>query len=643
MMTKNKKLLSLIGCFAFVFAAGAIFASPDLVSATEITPTVAMLEGASVRIVNTESEDAAGKNGLRFTTYMNAENYQTLMADEAYTDVSFGVLIAPNTEAYTLTETSVFGTGTDKKYDWATWNETEQKWEYTASSYTRIMNFETSVLYKPNANEAAENMYFRASIVDIDVSNIATEFQGVGYIKYTKNGTTTVDFAEKEVRSMAFVAQKAIADTSATALTQTEKSWLQTNYVDAVSDVEADYTVEHYVETANGFILYKTENLKGAIDSTVGATAIRGAALNETTNTDEVLSGKVWADGSLVLKKYYTDSDAVSKVGYIWGGSATTAPMSLNTDAVGLNGTFSKQSVKIEDQDISGYNDFQMNLSGYNAFAFDVKIVLDSASTFTSDCAVPVLDEISNYIGSATIGEWQTIYSEYGNWGVRFEFPEAVSGIGGASGKATIYLDNIRFYTAADLAGGLAKDVKHFASVSNITQLANGDTSYATSNGVGTVSIPNISPSGESTHHNHALVVTAAVSDISDFNGITFIVKMKTWTGNNRHYFYLIPQASVATLTADVLDGYGQIHTTYESKGLTRVSESYLANKANNYAGWQRIHITKAELTAAGYDVTNLTTVAFAFRNSVWNTDSSLGTTGWSAIGEAKFADFKVY
>ncbi|MBQ4268902.1 MAG: hypothetical protein IJB97_04550, partial [Clostridia bacterium] len=455
MMTKNKKILSLTAVAALCLSAGVVFATPNLVSATEITPTVSMLEGASVRIVNTEDADAAGKNGLRFTTFMDADSYEALMANEAYTDVSFGVLIAPDTEAYTLTEDSVFGTGTDKKYDWATWNEAEQKWEYNASSYTRIMNFETSVLYKPNANEEADNMYFRASIVDIDVSNIATEFQGIGYIKYTKGGVATVDFAEKEVRSMAFIAQKEIADNSEIALSETEKSWLQTNYVDAVSNVDAAYTVEHYVEGADGFTLYKTEKLTGKIDATVGATALRGLALNETTNTEEVLSGKVWADGSLVLKKYYTDSDAVSKLGYIWGGSATTAPMSLNTDAVGLNGEFSKQSVKIEDQDISGYNDFQMQMGGYNAFAADVKIVLDGASTFTAGCAVPVLDEIGNYIGSATVGEWQTIYSEYGNWGVRFEFPEAVSGVGSASGKATIYLDNIRFYTAADVAGGL--------------------------------------------------------------------------------------------------------------------------------------------------------------------------------------------
>ena len=206
MMTKNKKILSLTAVAALCLSAGVVFAAPNLVSATEITPTVSMLEGASVRIVNTEDADAAGKNGLRFTTFMDADSYEALMADETYTDVSFGVLIAPDTEAYTLTEDSVFGTGTDKKYDWATWNETEQKWEYTASSYTRIMNFETSVLYKANDNEEAGNMYFRASIVDIDVSNIATEFQGLGYIKYTEGGVATVDFAEKEVRSMAFVA-----------------------------------------------------------------------------------------------------------------------------------------------------------------------------------------------------------------------------------------------------------------------------------------------------------------------------------------------------------------------------------------------------------------------------------------------------
>ena len=73
---------------------------------------------------------------------------------------------------------------------------------------------------------------------------------------------------------------------------------------------EEAYKVEHYFEDLEGaFVLdsTKTQNLSGKTDETVTATAltVEGFTFDEA-NTNNVLSGKVLADGSLVLKVYYT-------------------------------------------------------------------------------------------------------------------------------------------------------------------------------------------------------------------------------------------------------------------------------------------------------------------------------------------------
>ena len=450
-MKKSKTLLSLaVGALAFA-SAGAMF-SIHSVSATEFTPQVSMLAGASVRIVSVENEASGEKNGLRFTTYMNADEYETLMANDAYSNVKFGVLIAPDTAAYTLTEESVFGAGADKKYDWATWNETEQKWEYTASSYTRIMNFETSVLYNPNENEAEDNMYFRASIIDLDVSNIATEFQGIGYISYTKDGTTVYDFAEKEVRSMAYVAQKAIADTSADALPAEQKAWLQANYVDKVANVEASYKVEYYAEQQDGsFKVVKEETLTSTIDAEVEIPQISMEYFIFDSAQPNVLTGKVLADDSLVLKRYYVDADiASSRVVFdgAWGYQNQT--ITNTSDLEGLNGSVSRRSVKLVDGDMTGYDSYLVVIpAGYTGYAIDVKLVVDTQTTLMND-RVTVTNSSGASVGILKVGEWVTLYGTGSDWRIVANYKDLTWGTAPV-GSATLYFDNARYFTDAEV------------------------------------------------------------------------------------------------------------------------------------------------------------------------------------------------
>ncbi len=336
----------------------------------------------------------------------------------------------------------------------------------------------------------------------------------------------------------------------------------------------------------------------------------------------------------------YVDGDTVDKVTYYtgWGGSALTARISVNTAAEGLCGDESTKSILIEDFDITGYNDFMWQMGGYTGFSADVKIVLSDNVSDTTVTGVKFTDESGNTLNAVEVNTWTKIFSATGNWGFMMTYPSLTS-TDGKKISAKIYLDNVRFYTAADIS---ELNAYRFANTSELTQIAGGDTSASDWKGTWTISIPNIVPSDEDTHHNHAVVINAKISDISSYDGISFAVNTKTWTGNNHHYFYIVSKANVSDLTAEKMDAYGQIQTTYETHGLVRV-ESYEATNTNAESGWQTIHIGKADLIAAGYKITDLSTVVIAFRNSVWNTDASLGTTGWAAIGQMQFCDFKVY
>ena len=85
---------------------------------------------------------------------------------------------------------------------------------------------------------------------------------------------------------------------------------------------EETYKVEHYFEDLDGMFVIdsaKTQNLTGKTDETVTAEplTVEGFTFDES-NTGNVLEGKVLADGSLVLKVYYSRNSY--KVTYAYTG-----------------------------------------------------------------------------------------------------------------------------------------------------------------------------------------------------------------------------------------------------------------------------------------------------------------------------------
>ena len=105
-----------------------------------------------------------------------------------------------------------------------------------------------------------------------------------------------------------------------------------------------NYQVEHYFENANNedFSLYQTDTLRALTNSTVDATLIDVVGFTNTQHELELKTGTVLADGTLVLKLFYTrnvyrviiDLDGGSGPAFIEAkyGATITAPVITKED-----------------------------------------------------------------------------------------------------------------------------------------------------------------------------------------------------------------------------------------------------------------------------------------------------------------------
>ena len=313
---KNKRLNKIAAalgvCCAAAVMGGICMRDTSVAGAANKDPLVefSMVSGASVRFVNQAQPDGT-ENGLKYTISMPKGTYTQLMENSSYSDISFGVLIAPEsylTAGHELTEANVFGA--NAIYDWAIWNGSD--WVYDSNSAkVRIMNFESETL--PSLSEDGQSVQYSGSIVKLHEMNLDREFRGVGYVKYTQGGTVKylMTDGEENIRSMTYVAQRAIADPDSK-LSGTAKDWLQKNYVDKVTDRPSSYKVEYYLQQKNGEYQLKewTSISEGiTIDDQVSA-ELKSYLGYEFDESKSVASGKVLANDKLVLKCYYTEKEA---------------------------------------------------------------------------------------------------------------------------------------------------------------------------------------------------------------------------------------------------------------------------------------------------------------------------------------------
>ena len=228
--------LSILMFFSFGFLADTYVRANE----SQVTPKTivevayAMEDGASVRMSNDNKT-----NGLRFAASMSATDYEALKANKDYTSLIYGVVIAPadylvsETEGVDkgFTEENLFGDSAI--YAWDEYVNGEWVYDEEANAgKTRIINIVASQLNTALINGKA---VITASITNLQSNNIARDFVARGYIVATlANGDVDYEMAdyynstvESNIRSMAIVAEKAVADTSDYALDDTQKNGLK--------------------------------------------------------------------------------------------------------------------------------------------------------------------------------------------------------------------------------------------------------------------------------------------------------------------------------------------------------------------------------------------------------------------------------
>lgn len=279
MKKKIKHILSIlcatIGLICFTIACQTIFTPYKAVAAaqTEVTSnpiiktslwgdidvsSLKMKDGAAVRMKDlnaanapTEDNTPSSRNGIRFTALFNKKIYQQLEELDDYAEnvsVGYGMLIVPYdyiSKYGNITVENIFGANPVYYIS----GRTEAK-----DGLTKISGFYHNDLPEEDGDTREKEVY--CSIINIAQSQLTRQWIGVAYVEYTENGVSQYYMTEvkaSNARSMVYVAQRAIQDTSSKAPSSTQKSWLEKYYTTFVSDdkkvsiptKEYTYTINH--------------------------------------------------------------------------------------------------------------------------------------------------------------------------------------------------------------------------------------------------------------------------------------------------------------------------------------------------------------------------------------------------------------
>ncbi len=289
---KSIKILAIVTLFALMFSAISLTIPNQKAYALSNTDLI-MEEGAFVRSVPDTS-------GLKFISYMTAQDYNDLM-DANYDSVKFGMLIAP----YDYVKENALVV--DNRI-----NEDAYYWEgYTGETTNKkqIINMSTtSMTQYEREGDDGSYMALHGVLLKVLKENYTREFVGLGYVQITVDGQDSYLFASGDIiankRSIVYVAQKSL-----------EKGVADTNgviagYINEVTNLDTDYTVEYYLENDNGEFIKDsqlTETLTAKINSQVSVSAKEiDSYVFDEDNVNNVLSvDKVYANGKTTLKLYY--------------------------------------------------------------------------------------------------------------------------------------------------------------------------------------------------------------------------------------------------------------------------------------------------------------------------------------------------
>ncbi len=319
----RKNIISALSIAALSCAFVAISVNGTTAKADVLSVDFTMQEGAEIRLVE-------NSNGIRFAADMAKDDYDELMADATYDEVSFGMVIVPAdylTTGFELTEEKVFGAD-------AAFSSTIT--ENTASQ-KMIIDLPSPVLYDFEGDGEVMSIY--GAIVNLDENNLEREYVGRAYVKYKLAGESDYayrfasyfgDDIENNTRSMTYVAQLAINvgdDTNGS---------IKSTYVDSVSHVETPYEVHYFFEDAEGNFV---EDAAKKIEETAGigtqldlsADNFEGYSLNAQSTSDLT----VYANGKTLVNRYYERIDGYTAGMYVNGALGTTLEFQYDGEFAG--------------------------------------------------------------------------------------------------------------------------------------------------------------------------------------------------------------------------------------------------------------------------------------------------------------------
>ena len=335
-------------------------------------------EGASVRV----NGSSYNENGLRYTIGMEKAMYEMVMAENSgFTDITFGVLIAPASAKYNLTPESVFGlNGGTVQYDWAE-EDKNGNLVYNGTK-TRIINIQTDKLFNVK-DRSGDDYYFHSSIINVNKDNLTREFQGKGYVLYTYGGVRNCIMLSNEthIRSIVYVSQLAVEANSE------HSTWLKQNYIDAVSMVAAKYTEENYLEQADGSFQLD-QSTKKTVTAVINASVSLGTAptfsgyVYDKADERNVVSGNVYANDKLTLKRYY-------RLGYptssLQVGSASTVTTFFSVSA---NQDANQKLVNNLGENYGAVTAYSPTIASAGFYAFAINLAGTASDSWTGDLSV---------------------------------------------------------------------------------------------------------------------------------------------------------------------------------------------------------------------------------------------------------------
>ena len=299
---------------------------------TAETVALTMDKGAAVRIGAVD-----GNNGIRFALTMDKTEYGLLMdkvgteLDDLYSEISFGVIITKASYVSDTNELSVenlFDLDTTDGVD-----NTKFEWKPEGADENWTVSEGKSLVVNQTFGYLGESEYYEneyvgfASLVQIQDYNLTEEFIGRGYMKYTTvDGVVNYrmanyyeDVRANNVRSMTYVAQKAIEDPKMADSAET----LNSLYVShpTVAQEKVSVTVKHHKLGVHGD--EKSVQTEVLTDKTIGETVTATALTEEGWIYDEsksTASGVAYANNKTVLDLYYNQDPTTAYGAYHVGG-----------------------------------------------------------------------------------------------------------------------------------------------------------------------------------------------------------------------------------------------------------------------------------------------------------------------------------